>query len=228
MRPLPFSAGDFLDVFRRYNEGVGPVVPVVLTSIALAAVFIASMRRQRGGHRAVLLLLAVLWAWSGAAYHLAYFRQLTPGALLFGALFLAQAALLARAAVLPRGRRWDFGPPAWDLRTVIGAIVIAYALLGYPLVGRALGHLPPHAPTFGVPCPVTLFTLGLFAWARPAVPGLLLGIPLLWALIGTSAALQLGMREDLGLTIAALAVALLWWGARRASASIPAFGRLAS
>jgi hypothetical protein len=63
-------------------------------------------------------------------------------------------------------------------------------------------------PTFGVPCATAIFTFGMLAWSpRPAWSLLL--TPIAWALIGISAATQLGVPEDWGLPIAALAVALL-------------------
>lgn len=64
---------------------------------------------------------------------------------------------------------------------------------------------------FGVaPCPTTIFTFGLLLLTRGPVPLRLLVIPLLWALVGASAALHLGVREDLGLVVTGLvATALL-------------------
>jgi hypothetical protein len=58
---------------------------------------------------------------------------------------------------------------------------------------------------FGVaPCPTTIFTFGLLLWTRGRVPGWLLAVPTLWALIGFTAALTLGILEDTGLLVAGL------------------------
>jgi hypothetical protein len=68
-------------------------------------------------------------------------------------------------------------------------------------------------PVFGVaPCPTTIFTFGILLWTTDRVPKYLLVIPLLWALVGTFAALSLGIPEDYALPVAALiSLALLIW-----------------
>lgn len=59
-------------------------------------------------------------------------------------------------------------------------------------------------PTFGVPCPTVIFTFGVLTWCLRPVPRSVLVVPVLWALLGVSAATSLGAVEDLGLPIAAL------------------------
>jgi hypothetical protein len=50
---------------------------------------------------------------------------------------------------------------------------------------------------FGVtPCPVTIFSFGLLLLAIKPLPRLALVIPLLWSLIGGSAAVLLGIPQD--------------------------------
>jgi hypothetical protein len=94
------------------------------------------------------------------------------------------------------------------LRRAAGAVVMLYALLGYPALGYLLGHRYPEAPTFGAPCPTTILTFGLLAWAANPIPRTVLIVPVLWALIGTSVVWQFGMLEDAGL-IAAAVVAIV-------------------
>lgn len=90
------------------------------------------------------------------------------------------------------------------------------ALVGYPIVGFLVGHRYPAAPTFGVPCPTTIFTLGLLLWSTGPLARRLTVVPVLWAIVGTSAAVNLGMTEDLGLFVAALcAVLFIFAPARR-------------
>ncbi len=83
------------------------------------------------------------------------------------------------------------------------------------MIGALVGHGYPHSPLFGVaPCPTTIFTFGLFLWAKPGLPRYLLVVPFLWALLGTNVALPpFDIREDFGLLVSALvATALLLWG----------------
>jgi uncharacterized protein DUF6064 len=93
-----------------------------------------------------------------------------------------------------------------SLRRWTGLGIVIYALLLYPVVGAAAGHLYPATPTFGSPCPLTIFTFGLFLMtARPLVP-LALAVPLLWSAIGSAVIFRFGMIEDVGMPIAAATV----------------------
>jgi hypothetical protein len=73
------------------------------------------------------------------------------------------------------------------------------------VLGYFLGHVYPHSPTFGAPCPTVIFTFGLLLWTDKKLPKYLLGIPLLWSLLGISAAVQWGVLEDVMLLISGLA-----------------------
>jgi hypothetical protein len=53
--------------------------------------------------------------------------------------------------------------------------------------------------------PTTIFTSGILLWTRSTLPKILLVIPLLWSIIGFSAAVSLGIREDIGLLVAGVA-----------------------
>jgi hypothetical protein len=202
---IPFTVDQFLAVFVHFNEAIWPAQ---LGAYALG--FVALALALRGGGLsawAVPWLLAGAWAFVGVAYHLLFFARVTPAARGFGAAFLVQAALLAWVGSRRRFTfRWSPTP-----RATAGLALVAYAMAIYPLLGAASGHAYPAAPVFGVtPCPTAIFTFGVLLLAAGPVPWWLLAVPALWALVGTSAALQLGVREDLGLPVAAaLAAALL-------------------
>lgn len=197
---LPFDRAAFFEVFARYNDAVWPA-QVLLHVLAVAALALLFVRGRRSG-RAISLVLALLWAWMGGVYHLVYFRPINPAAALFGALFLAGAAAFAwEGVVRARLRCGDGGGAARP----VGTALVAYALVGYPLLGYALGHRYPAMPTFGLPCPTTIFTVGMLAFLRPPVPWRVLAVPVLWTLIGVQAAFALGVYEDLGLLAASAA-----------------------
>jgi hypothetical protein len=210
---LPFTTEEFLDVFGRYNEAIWPM-QVVAYGLGFAAVLLA-LRPTRWSSRFIAAVLAAFWLWTGLVYHRAYFREINGAAVLFGALFAVQAALwvlvgVVRPRLAFRIRR--------DLGGLVGGLFIAYTLVGYPLLGLALGQSFPRMPTFGVtPCPVTIYTFGLLLWTERPVPRVLLVIPLAWSLLGTSAAILLGIGEDFGLVVAGLlGTALLLWRDRTA------------
>jgi hypothetical protein len=85
-----------------------------------------------------------------------------------------------------------------------------YALVAYPAIAYASGQHYPALPTFGLPCPTTIFTIALLLWMPGTSPRALLVIPILWSVLGLSAATTLGIREDFGLAVAgAIAVVRL-------------------
>ncbi|HET9386098.1 MAG TPA: DUF6064 family protein [Gemmatimonadales bacterium] len=195
---LPFSRQEFLDVFGRYN---GAVWPAQLLLYALALVLVARILRREpltGG----FVLLAALWLWMGVVYHLMFFSAINPAARLFGIAFIAQAVLLLS---LERPGSMEEGTPA---ARSTGKVLIAYALFGYPLVGYLAGQRYPEMVTLGLPCPTTIFTIGVLLVAVRRPPTWLLAIPIAWAFIGTFAAISLGMPQDYGLAIAGLAAAV--------------------
>jgi uncharacterized membrane protein (UPF0136 family) len=206
---LPFTVRDFLDLFGRYNSGIWPA-QLVLYGVA-ALIVILAVRQERP--RLVPVLLATLWLWSGLVYHLTFFSAINPVAPLFGIVFLAQAGILLWDA---RGR--TAGPPAAHASFAVpaGKALVAYALIGYPLIGYLAGHHYPETPTFGAPCPTVIFTLGVLLWTRRELSWWLVAIPLVWTVVGTSAAVQLRVPQDYGLTIAGVATVLaLAAGTRR-------------
>ena len=209
---LPFTRDQFLGVFRAYNGAIG-IARIILLGIAVVTVMLAySDRAWR--HRVIAALLAVLWLWSGVVYHWAFFSAINPAARLFGGLFIVQAAVLVVFGVV-RGR-WTFDPrraPGAGL----GWLLVVYALAVYPLLGWMFGHGYPNGPSFGAPCPVTIFFLGTTLWIAGGVPIGAVAIPALWALVGTGAAVGLGIYEDFALGASALLVAIMMVRTRRAA-----------
>jgi hypothetical protein len=209
---MPFTAAQFFDVFRQYNEDVWPI-QLVLLAAGLVAALMAFRTSTRAG-RVLSGILAILWLWMGVVYHISFFRVINPAAALFGVLFIVQGGLFAWFGAWKA--QLTFGVRR-DLRGVGGALLIVYALALYPMVAFMLGHRYPAAPTFGLPCPTTIFTFGLLLWARAPVPRSLVVIPALWAVVGTVAALQLGASEDFGLLVAGvIATPLILLRGRRA------------
>jgi hypothetical protein len=192
---LPFTAGEFLDVFGRYNLALGPGV-VILWVMTLALI----VEVVRGRSRPLWLsgLLALHWAWSGIAYHAAFFSRINPAAWLFAVGFLAQACAFAWVGMVQRRLTLDCGRTR---RHALAGLFLLYSL-AYPVLVVASGHRFPNAPAFAVPCPTTLFTAGILLATASPVPRWLLVVPVLWSLIGGSAALLLGMAPDLMLFVA--------------------------
>jgi hypothetical protein len=76
-------------------------------------------------------------------------------------------------------------------------------------------------PTFGVPCPTTIFTLGVLMWCLRPVPWSVLVVPVAWSVIATVAAVAFGVVEDFALPVAAaLALGMLLRRPPRASRTV--------
>ena len=193
---LPFSREQFFAVIESYNHAVWPL-QLVLTLLALACV--AAVYAQRGWERAVGWVLVGLWSWMAIAYQLAFFTRINPAAWLFGGAFLAAAGLLARHT---RARTLSFEAPRGGAQ-LLPLVLVTYALVGYPFIASSSGQEYPRLPTFGLPCPTTVFTLGILLFARRPIPTSLFVVPIGWSVVGTSAAVQLGVPEDFGLPAAA-------------------------
>lgn len=207
---LPFTRTEFFGVFVGYNEAVWPA-QIALYALGVAALGLVFVRR-RYSDRFIAAILALLWLWMGGVYHLAYFRPINPAASLFGGAFLLGAAALAWEGVVRNRLRFDARDRA---QSRIGYALIAYALVVYPLLAVLLGHAYPAMPTFGLPCPTTIFTLGMLALLRPPYPGYVLAVPVLWTLVGVQGALLLGVYEDFGLIFAGAAGLWLAFHGRR-------------
>lgn len=187
---LPFTPAQFFEVFAAYNSAIWPAqVAAYLLGIAIVAPLIWPCRFPA---RLSLSGLALMWAFTGFVYHLNFFAEINRLAPVFGAIFVVQGALLLSAAT---GNGWSFHPEP-GFRGWLGVALIFYAAVAYPLLGMALGHAYPRLPMFGVtPCPLTIFTLGLFLLGGGAGWWLWV-IPVLWSLVGGTAAFLLDVPQD--------------------------------
>lgn len=216
---IPFTAEQFFDIFAQYNTAVWPM-QVILNLLGLTALLFA-IWKVKYADRIISAILAFLWLWIGLVYHLTFFTSINPPAYAFGALVILQGVLFFIVGTI--NHKISFKPHL-DSYSIVGSILILYGLLIYPILGYFLGHIYPYAPTFGVPCPTTIFTFGLLLWTDRKFPKYLLIIPVIWSLIGFSAAFQWGVLEDIMLLISALvATAMLWYRDKIEKQTTPSF-----
>ena len=198
---LPFTREQFFDLFAAYNAALWPALVVLWIASAVVSVLLLSSRRPPG--RWISTLLTAHWIWSAVAYHAVFFTRINPAAWMFAALFLVQAALVFQVGIVQG--RLSFAPRrnAW---TVVACLLVAYSLL-YPAISAAQHLTWSRIPAFGVPCPTTIFTAGLLMLAQGASWRLSI-VPVLWSVIGGSAAFLLDVRADYALPIAGAALAM--------------------
>jgi hypothetical protein len=186
---LPFTNDQFFGIFAEYNRAFLVVAIAFWLASIWALAFVSRDPAPRS--RILSLFLGALWLWNAFAYHALLFTRINAAAWLFAALFGIQALLFFWAAT--RSAIEYFSSAGW--KRVIGMGLTSYAL-AYPFVTMATGHTYPATPTFGVPCPTAILTIGLLVAARGRIRLTLAIIPLVWGFIGGSASLLLAVPTD--------------------------------
>lgn len=196
---IPFSTEEFLEIFRKYNTAIWPgqVFLYILAFIAISLIF----RKTHFSSEIIAIILSFLWLWMGVIYHLIYFTEINNAAYLFAFVFIFQAILLLYLGVIRKKISFLFHPGFYGFA---GAFFVFFALIFYPIISNKMGHVYPSMPTFGLPCPTTIFSFGMLMWADKKTPLIIYIIPLGWVMIGFLAAISLGMSEDFGLLIAGI------------------------
>jgi hypothetical protein len=147
--------------------------------------------------RIIFGILSFLWLFSSGFFIFALVEIYRP-AHVFGAAFIVQAVIFFACVAKPP-LSFVFGR---NVYTVAGVGFIAFAMIGYPVLGYFIGHRYPQSPPFGLtPCPLTVFTFGLLLLADGRVPKWILAIPFLYA-IGGVLPVSIGVIEDLVMIIA--------------------------
>jgi hypothetical protein len=88
-------------------------------------------------------------------------------------------------------------------------VLIIFSLIVYPFIGNLLGHLYPSRQHLACLVLPLFLLLAYYYLCHPGFPLLLLSIPAIWSIIGFSAAVSLGMKEDMGLLIAGFACTIM-------------------
>jgi hypothetical protein len=207
---LPFTPQQFFAVMEGYHYTLPWAFALLwLGSLVIAMAVVLNARLAR----VAPVWLAFLWLWAGLVYHATFFTRINGAAWLFAAVSVAGAAAFAWHGVVRRELVFE---PARGARAAVGAALLTTALFLYPLAALVAGHDYPRMPTFGMPCPVTLYTLGLLAFLRRPHPRAPLLAPLAWSVVGASGAFLIGIPEDYSLLAAFAAGAWLLAGARPA------------
>ena len=194
---IPFTVEAFYGVFAAYNTAVWPTHLLLLLLGAIAIVLLAT--RQSYSSVGISAVLTVLWVWQALAYHLAFFTAINPLAYAFAAVFMLGAAVFFWQGVVRR--KLNFRPTS-NWRAWAGSGLLFFSLAVYPSWTWLAGHRYPAFPTFGLPCPTTLFTIGLLAFLVKPYPRSVFVVPVLWCFVGSQAAFVFDVPADSGLIVA--------------------------
>jgi hypothetical protein len=195
-----FTLAQFLEMMSRYNTTFWPLQLVAYGFGVIAVVLAITTSRHSG--RIISAILALFWLWVGIVFNLVYFSPLYPLAIVFVILFVIEAGILAFAGVF-KGTL-SFKVKA-DIYGMVGALLVLYSMVGYPAIEYLLGRGYPSLLPFGlVPCPMTVFTLGILLWSDKKPTWYVLAIPILYSLSGVIPIWK-GISEDIGLVASGLA-----------------------
>ena len=195
MQPT-ISFPDFLSMFESFNRDIWPLQVFML--LCGAAITIAAIYKSRSTDRISSAVLGLIWIFNGAVFHWIYFQPIYEPARRFAVLWIIQGVLFIVFGAIRPGLSFRV---LRDGYAVFGLLLVAYALLVYPVFGYFLRSDLSHVTSFGAfPCPVGVFTIGVLLLTDKNVPKVLTIIPLIWALGGV-VPISWGVTEDIGLLV---------------------------
>jgi len=198
---IPFTPEQFFEIFAKYNSAIFPVQILILLMGVACLLLIHSSKPYK--NKLIVGFIGLLWLWIGIVYHLTFFTEINKAAFVFGGLFIIQGILFFSNAFKGNGLTFAFNP---SINDYIGYFFIIFGLIIYPVIGYFTNASAAHTISLGLPCPSTIFTFGLLMLAGSKIPRYLLIIPLLWALVGSTAALKFGVYQDVMLLVSAVIV----------------------
>lgn len=202
---IPFTQTEFKQVFSIYNEAIWPIQ--IIAYILAVIVIILILKRTKTSNMIICMILSAYWVLAGVGYHIMFFNAINPAAYAFGALFIIQGQLFLLLGMSTEMLQFGYEK---GIALCAGLVLVTYSMIIYPLFGILFGHAYPEAPVFGVaPCPITIFTFGILLLTIRRIPRYLLIIPVIWSLIGFTAAFKLGIYQDFGLPVSAFIAVLL-------------------
>ena len=192
---MDITLEQLFEAVAQFNELLFPAQWAAMI-IAIAAVVFVFIKKSFSN--ALIIGVAILFfLLSALAFWLPAGIQGYNNGYLYTALFLMQAVFLLSAGVEDE-LHFKFEAKAIS---IIGFLVVIYALIGYPLVGLAIGRSYPaliFSPLF--PCPLNIWLMGMLLMTEKPVPRYTLILPFIWGLIGIMWT-ALGVTEDIAVIL---------------------------
>ena len=196
---LPFTTEQFFNVIEKYNLTMFPFQLIILL-LGLICLFLLHSKIS-SKDKLIGIYLGVLWIWIGVGYHLTFFTVINKAAFLFGGIFILQGLLILFYTFIKNRLVFTF---TLQTKDYLGYFFILYGLIIYPIISYFVEGSFEKTIIMGLPCPSTIFTFGLFMLTNNKFPKYLLIIPSLWAVVGLSAAINIGVIQDVMILIAAI------------------------
>jgi hypothetical protein len=215
---LLFSSRTYYRLFELYNVEWWPL-HLLAFALGVAALGLGWRGGDRAG-RALAVILALCWLWTGWAFHGRRYASINPAASYFAWAFALEALLLLWT-VAWRGRRAPARASRMQQRAGLG--IFLFALLAFPLMGPLLGRSWKQAEVFGMaPDPTALATLGMLLLAGVRPLGWLFPIPVAWCLVSGATLWAMASPDYLIVPLGALLAVAIAFGDALLRAGRPA------
>jgi hypothetical protein len=201
---LLFSPRVYYRLIELHNEALWPL-QVAALALGLLVLF-AALRGSPAASRVVFALLGALWMWIAWSYLWQRYASINWAVAYAAPLFAAQGLALIWCGGIRKKLRLA---PLTGLVSAATAVLLATAVIAYPLIAPLMGRPWTAAETFGIfPEPTALATVAVLAGV-PSGGALLMIIPLLWCVLASEILWLLGSPDFFIPAIAALAAVLL-------------------
>jgi len=187
----PITSEQFFSAFEKYNHSIFPIQIILFLLSICALILIGSKIKQKD--KIVAGFLAILWLWMGIGYHIAFYSGINNFAYGYSLLFIFQGLFLSWEGVLLYNLKFVFKN---TIQAWFGYFFIFCGLILYPLVEYLLQPGLSRTISVGLPSPTIILTFGFFLLCDKKFSKYLLIVPSLWAVIGISTALKLGIYQD--------------------------------
>jgi hypothetical protein len=192
---LSFSLEEFLVVRESYNLDIWPLQ--IIAYVLILLVLFISLTPTKYSAKIVSSILSLFWLFTGIVFCFIYWAPTHIFGYIFGicctvqGLFFLYSLIRSDITIDPQDKSYK----------LIGILFVLYAIIGYQVFGYYLGHIYPKFFAVGlVPCPTTIFTIGVFLMMNTKIPIKYVAIPFVISLGGFLAAYN-GIYEDIGLII---------------------------
>jgi hypothetical protein len=200
----PITTEQFSSIFEKYNHAIFPVQIILFLLSLLALIAIGTKIKQKD--KVVAGILGVIWVWTGVVYHWAFFSSINILALGYGVVFILQGLFLVWEGVILYNLKFVFG---MTVQAFFGYFFILYGLIIYPAIAYMFEPNLSGTISIGLPSPTIILTFGFMLLCDKKFSKYLLIIPSIWALIGISAVIKLGVYQDSMMFIAAIIADIL-------------------
>lgn len=177
---LMFAPRTYWRLFELQNTAWWPLLPVLLLAAVAWLAWAAKQSRQAAPTAVIARIgaagIALAWAFAAWSFLLERYAPINWAAHGFAVGFFAQALALAGLAALGDVR---IARPGFRVR--IGMLILAFALLGHPLLAVAFGRPWAQAEAFGLaPDPTVIATLGFLLMVDAQKPAAVWLVRWLW------------------------------------------------